>query len=461
MDLSKIKSYHLRKYDDLTEDEKKKFQRNPSSYLGGYSFNHDYKIFHEDVEPLLKVPYYFNIMPFGKIDTNYLLKENKTTNRYIEEIIEQELGVDQEHALRISQMYRFSSQVVKVLNNLQEKDIFTERPLVDLFVLNEFLHQEEIENYKEFIEQKFDEIYDEKYMNLDLTFGEYTKRIINIVFNEDFSYCPCLYPTGYSRIVYKRFILSASNPHLMSVFEKISRTDMEKIIQKYDSKQLYSSVVTGSALNKKLDGYFEKLKEYEKTNDDSVSKDDIVELMVKTFTYLLEKENDNVDFAKINNYSYTMSLFKNVVADDFSQKGKTTVYPEKAYKLFKKIYDNKDHSEMTIKNYILFIGGLRKPYFVSEKGTTDELVDLMYKILNFDDGFDKLVDVMNLFEDTIMLYDGPLSNIKEWNDFADSDDADFAIDYSLIYSIMIQRSSAFNKRRGSNDVLRTIRTRMI
>lgn len=425
MDFKKIKSFKNFSYKYMSDAEKERYTDRSSTHPNGATNSSIYRIFPycDDTEKLVGTKY-DSIYPIGAFTPDFLIQENNGKKREVSTMIYDFLGLSLQASKDICNF-------LSIKPKFYDETLYREDKLFNLFLMNNFMHQDKIDNYGEFIEQKGNEVYDEEYMKFKLDKGEHTERIVEVLNFRTPDLQICLN------------ISSNSTKKDVEFLKTLKKDEMVKIVNSYSHSELYSAV---SNRNKILDAVL-----YEIRNNDDKSESN--QIVIDVFTSLMSKESKDISLLCIDNYGYEMHSVQNVIVEKASLMNSKRIMAHDIYPILKAIEENKD--EISLHDYVAFMRTLSNVRFVAKTGNIIEYVEILKYQL--DRSVEDFLETIKLFVDTALTYNGKLPTMKEWKNELCQENSDPYIPASLLIPMIVAK---FEAKRDLNTVLLNFRLRM-
>lgn len=409
----------------MSDADKELYTDRTSTKPRGITNSYIYRIFPycDDTEKLFGTKY-DSIYPIGAFTPDFLIQENNGKKREVSTLIHDFLGLSLQASKDIDNF-------LSIRPYFDDGILYREDKLFNLFLMNNFIHQDKIDNYGEFIEQKGNEVYDEEYMKFKLDKGEHTERIVEVLNfrNPDSQIC--------------LNISSNSTKKDVEFLETLKKDEMVKIVNNYNHSELYSAA---SSKNKILDAIL-----YEVRNNDDKSESN--QIVIDVFTSLMSKESKDISLLRIDHYGYEMHSVQNVIIEKASLMNSKRIMAHDIYPILKAIEENKD--EISLHDYVAFMRTLSNVRFVAKTGNIVEYVEILKYQLNR--SVEDFLETIKLFVDTALTYNGKLPTMKEWKNELCQENSDPYIPASLLIPMIVSR---FEAKRDLNTVLLNFRLRM-
>lgn len=441
MDLSKLKSFKI-----VNRESAKK-----SKEIDYSKRNNKYKFAGSDLFPVssemekLYETQYDETFPIGKFSVDFLLNEFKGQDRNLMSLIKENFPPFFDNngwQLEDLESYmKFNNTKNYYTNNIKR-----ENSLAFFFVLNEFLNQDEIDFYGDFIEQKFDEIYDKKYMNFDLQPNDYTGHIFDSLIrgNDD------------EKHIFSLTTLSEkkTEDHL-ALLKTVTKEEIETV---FDDEYLMSFVIY-EGYNKSAITHLKNILDYVRRKISDVKSESIErkhnisekDMIAEAFTYLLHKEMETISWKKMKNYSEILFSIEKYIIDEtvYSSNLSTSrnVTPQTIRVIVEPIYENMDN--ISLQDFVVFLGSIFKTRSFSSSGSFLSFINLFEEIIQ-ENGFEKFWNIVKLLNDIVLYHDGSLPSYSEWKDeIIDKEQID--INHSLLIPLVVKDYS--DSRKLLDDLL--------
>lgn len=377
----------------------------------------------DEIEKLYKTIYDKNV-PFAKFNADSLLLEEKQFNKLISECFD-----NNDQAQNIGD---YISNYFTISPDLGKETSIREDPIFSFFLLNEYLHQEKIDTYGDFIESKGDEVYDEKFYNLDLLVGEHTYEIFDlfkdIIGSQKYSSIQC-FTVG-----------SRTTKKIVDLFKTITKEEMIQIVDEYSSNpdDLCSNFSAQYIL---VSSVLEKIR----NNETKISKSKVLDKISEIFVQLLYKTNKNYTLENISILSLHLNKFKAFIVDDATKSSSTKIYSNRVYKILEIVENNID--QIRIEEFMAFIKTIMSNHeCFMRSGNNDKTIELMELALNNSE--ETLISFVNIIGETFLYHvknnDNLLPTYSDWKNELSKEDNSLNIPYSLLIPMIAKDKKGKN-----------------
>lgn len=382
---------------------------------------------------------YRRIFPLGALTADFLKEESQNQNRSVEELIESLLPMLSNNQIsRLVDYIEYNYLKYRYMWRTSKSEI----KIVFLFLMNEFFNQNEIDSYGDFIEQKFDEVYDEKYMQFDLQTNEYTSLIFDSLFLENIEDIKNVF-------ILDTFASKKRTYNHLDFLKTVNKEEMSYIFDNLSAERLNSQ--TMSAYNNLMLILDSVRREMSGEIDDSFNVISEKDMIAQMFAYLLGKEKEDLSLSKISNYTNVVSGAEKFIIDDNTKRiTNRTIMTQTIHLLIKTIYENMD--KIKLQDFVTFVGILSQVRVFSDTGTVLNYVNLFEKMIK-EKGFDSFWSFAKILVETALYHEGSFPKYPEWEELVLSDyDYDYDdVNCSLIIP-MIVNEDYYDKVSHSTSV---------
>lgn len=437
MDFKKIdkKKYKYRPYDLLTDDEKEKFgeRKHKTKNSIGYTST-IYSLFpYCDELESLRGTHYNDIIPFGKFTADFLLQEHeKGSNKGLYDLLSEHFSYDENFGLTENQIdyivrvFSIQRAAKKPFPDLGESGFFS------FFLMNEYLQQNEIDTYGDFIEQKGNEIYDNNYLNFDLTFGKDTRKLFDlfVTIYQDF--------TVFS-------VAKRSTKKDIELFKTISKDTVVKILDeiKYNNGYFNGFISTSFVSRQEtLRSILSNFNQSEEEKEEPINYKDLERDVVSLYIHFLNNSSRKPTSNDVKYIIDYISELSTVVTQRYDAVDRKTMFINDVDKIFKKIDKLKD--ELNFEDFAAVFYAVYNSKSIIKNGNASLVKELFFKELDNDEGF---VDLVKFFTELFFYYEKELPTEKQWREIIDqSNDLGFSQPPAILLPLMV---------KNYNDKIRT------
>lgn len=425
--------FKYREYSNLNDEEKELYRNRKSYKMVNNVFSYgDRRIdifesfpYHPETERL-KDTEYDCIVPFGLFSAEFLIEESKNEARDIEQLLSHYLGsndsfsnndydLTSENISEISKIFKIKDEALK-----REQEIHKEDSLFTLFLLNDFLDQDDIDNYGDFIELKGDEIYDEKYMKFDLSKNEYTNTIcekINFTIHSKYSSYFC-------------FSVSQKTPKkILDLFKTVKKDELKNILEK---SAKYSLLTSFSGRAKFVENILDITRSESRAKD--VKASDISKLISKTYVETMSNFDGEYNIRKMKSIMLWIESADDLVTDSPSIATKNKILSYKVYDIFKTIRENQD--KIGFINFLAFVKAITQVKgTITKNGDAESIVEMLNKQL--EKSVENFLNIINIFAETTLEYEDSLPTLADWNKVFKSNEINFDAPAVLVIPLIV------------------------
>lgn len=466
MKVKKIKHYKFQYYIHMSKHEKEKFVNRgiwDQSLGASGTYDKPYACFpyYDETEKLLGTKYE-TIMPMGMLTADFLLKENSGKKRSISDLVQSYLKLSHEKASEIEDFMTISK------HSGDDFYLYREDKFFNIFLLNAYFGQDEIDTYGDFVDLKGDEIYDEHYMKFNLPKNNYTDRILDLSEIEIKGQNQNFYSDMFFNFLFFN-ISSKTTKKDIELLKTITKEEMTTLISQYSFNELSTYM---NSKNKLLDLILKSIRSNDSENEkqengqyNNVNAEDVKRIISQTYASLLSRSSKDLSFMQINNYSYYLQSIDKIITNNTLGKVSAIdvtrhsrrVSAGKIYPIVKEIFDKESEIDLDVKSYVVFLKIFANSKLVTRDGTAESLAQLFNKAL--DKSFDNLLNLIKLFVEISLDYDGKLPSMKEWENELSSDVTDLTITPYLLIPMIITSENE-NSTSVNTEAIKRFRDRM-
>lgn len=420
MDLKKIKSFSIVHKGEAQDSMLLKWKkRKNKKYFGDR--NSRFPISPE-MDSLYETRYR-KIFPLGALTADFLKEESQNQNRSVKELIESFFPMLNNNQIsRLDEYFEYDYLKYRHLWRISKSEI----KIVFFFLLNEFFNQNEIDAYGDFIEQKFNEVYDEKYMKFDLQPNEYTSLIFDSLFLENVEDIKNVF-------ILDTFASKKRTYEHLDFLKTVNKEEMSYIFDNLSAERLNSP--TMSAYNNLMLILDSVRREMSGEIDDNFNVISEKDMIAQIFAYLLGKEKEDLSLSKISNYTSIVAGAEKFIIDDNTKRiTNRTIMTQTIHLLIKTIYESMD--KIKLQDFVTFVGILSQVRVFSDTGTVLNYVNLFEKMIK-EKGFDSFWSFAKILVETALYHGGSFPKYSEWEELALSDYDYDDVNCSLIIPMIV------------------------